>query len=132
MTKTSDISAYLLPTPKIKKCSKSVAGVVIKERKHNMKLVKCDFCGDLKETDETSSIMYKPSDCDECCPCYKRKNGELEPIVQRKEFDVCDKCAARILQAITRKKVVPSLLTQERETETEVNSETEFDEGDTK
>ena len=84
-----------------------------------MKLTKCDLCGEIKESDEVSVIQFIPSGVEECCPCYVTKKGEPEPAYKKKEFDVCDRCAARILQAMTKKKVIPSLLTQEKEQKTE-------------
>lgn len=98
-----------------------------------MKYVKCDMCGDMREADETSTIAYAPCENDECCPCFVTKSGKSDPASLKKMFDVCDKCAARILQALTRKRVVSSLLTQERESKTEgvKNSETGSKDGDT-
>lgn len=130
-----DTSAKILPTPERELCSKCVASVAnsIIERMEKMKFVKCDLCGDMREADETSTITYEPCENDECCPCFVTKSGESDPASLKKMFDVCDKCAARILQALTKKRVVPSILTQYRESKDEgaKNSETESKDGDT-
>jgi len=90
-----------------------------------MKLSKCDVCGAVKKPETMSRFLFRgPFISMEAPQTKPYVENDHNPVAMENEFDVCDKCAAKILTDLMHKEIYPSYMTMLEEQEgKEVHSE---------
>ena len=81
-----------------------------------MKLKKCDLCGIVDGDSAIGHIEYtSPEDSSRRVCVLRKEDGTIYPDeIKGLSFDVCDVCAVKLFQQMSRRKLVASKYGQER------------------
>ena len=92
-----------------------------------MKLKKCDLCGIVDGDSAIGHIEYtSPEDSTRRVCILRKECGTIYPDdITGLSFDVCDVCAVKLFQPMSKRKLIPSKQSRERESADRENANEE-------